>query len=175
MNDPIDRIVWRHVDELEANDYNPNTVFTPEMKLLEHSILITGWIQPVLIRAGEKTIIDGFHRWLLSRQSGALRAKYKGMVPTAELDLTRAEAIMLTVRINRAKGTHAALKMSELVHELIDEHGLERKAIATGIGATLDEVDLLYQDGVFGAKKIPDHKYNRAWYPVKEERAKLPG
>ena len=67
MNDPINNIEWLDANELDGNDYYPNVVFTPELKLLELSILKTGWVQPILI-SRDKIIIDGFHRWSLSKE-----------------------------------------------------------------------------------------------------------
>ncbi len=155
VHDPINQVVWLPTEALQPNWYNPNVVFGPELRLLELSILRTGWVQPVLAtRAG--TIIDGYHRWRLARESPRLHERYGGRLPVALLDLEEAEAMLLTVRMNRAKGSHVAVKMSELVKALIDRHGLDRQQIAQEIGATLDEVDLLYQDGVFKARKIAE-------------------
>ena len=61
MLDPINNIQWILASDLNGNDYNPNVVFTPELKLLERSLLKTGWVQPILI-SKDKIIIDGFHR-----------------------------------------------------------------------------------------------------------------
>src|SRR5579872_4357233 len=163
-NDPVGKIEWRDADSLSANTYNPNVVFDAELRLLERSILRTGWVQPILITA-DGTIIDGFHRWMLSRESQALRARYGGMVPCAVLDVPPEEAKLLTVRMNRAKGTHVAVRMSDLVKSLIDEHGFDADMVAAEIGATRDEIDVLYQDSIFEAKKIRDYRYSRAWIP----------
>lgn len=169
MKDPIDHIVWRHVDDLDANNYNPNVVLSPELRLLETSLLQTGWIQPVLI-LDDGTIIDGFHRVQLARESKALRSRYRGRVPCAILDVSRAEAMMLTVRINRAKGSHEALQMSRIVKELIDVHTVSEQEVSSGIGASLDEVRLLYADGVFKARKLEGYRYSRAWVPAEERK-----
>jgi ParB-like chromosome segregation protein Spo0J len=169
MNDPIGNIEWRDAATLNGNDYNPNTVFNPELRLLERSILLTGWVQPVLCTK-DGTIIDGFHRVMLSRESVSLRARYAGKVPCAVIDLPRDQAMMLTIRMNRAKGTHVAVRMSEIVRELIDVHACDPQEVAIEIGATKDEIDLLYQDGVFKMKNIEAYRYSKAWYP--EERAK---
>lgn len=165
MNDPLDNIQWVDVTELEANDYNPNAVFSPELKLLERSILKTGWVQPVLI-SRDNIIIDGFHRWSLSKDSKRIREKYKGKVPCAVLDVDRGEAMVLTVRMNRAKGSHIAVRMSEMVKELIDSHNYEIDDLVAELGATKKEIDLLYQDGVFKARNIKDYKYAKAWVPA---------
>ena len=49
IKDPINNVEWRDASSINANGYNPNVVFTPELKLLEKSILKCGWIQPVII------------------------------------------------------------------------------------------------------------------------------
>jgi ParB-like chromosome segregation protein Spo0J len=165
MDDPIARVEWRLAASLKANSYNPNHVHSPEMKLLERSILQTGWVQPILCTT-DGTIIDGFHRATLARTSPALLEAYSGRVPCAVLDVTLPQAMMLTVRMNRAKGTHVAVRMSELVHQLVNDLGVSPAEVAAEIGATMAEVDLLLQDGVFKARKISEHRYSRAWYPA---------
>lgn len=165
-HDPIDDIEWVPAKMLNGNDYNPNVVFTPELRLLERSILMTGWVQPVLVRQADYTIIDGFHRWRLSQDSQAIRAKYDGQLPIARLAIDRTDAMLLTIRMNRAKGTHVALAMSKIVRELLDVHGYDPAQVADEIGATRDEIDLLHQDGIFKARNIENYRYSPAWYPA---------
>lgn len=161
--EPLTNVMWKKTADLNANDYNPNVVFNKELELLELSILKNGWIQPVLIDQNN-TIIDGFHRWRLSTMSKALIDKYAGYVPCVVLDLPEGERIMLTVRINRAKGSHVAIKMAELVDKLVSL-GYSLEAIALNIGATREEVELLYQNDIFKRKDVQNKKYSRAWYP----------
>jgi hypothetical protein len=164
-SDPIDRIEWVDARELKANHYNPNIVFNQELRLLERSIMRTGWVQPILI-SRDGTIIDGFHRWRLALDSAAVRGRYDGRVPCARLRVGPAEAMLLTVRMNRAKGTHTAVRMSALVKELIDVHQMDPEQIATEIGGDRAEVDLLYQDSLFKAKNIKEYRYSRSWIPA---------
>lgn len=166
--DPISRIEWRDASTLDGNDYNPNVVFTPELRLLERSLLKTGWVQPILINK-EGVIIDGFHRSRLSLDSKPLRERYGGRCPCAVLDVDRATAMLLTIRMNRAKGSHVALRMSNIVRELIDQHHLDPSEIAQEIGATRDEIDLLYQEDVFKQRNIKDYAYSKAWYPAESK------
>jgi ParB-like chromosome segregation protein Spo0J len=165
MNDPINNIQWLDADTLNGNDYNPNVVFSPELRLLELSILKTGWVQPILITK-DLMIIDGFHRWSLSKDSKVIKDIYKGKVPCAILDIDRPTGMIMTIRMNRAKGSHVAVQMSEIVHELIDKHKIDSQQLCKEIGATKSEIDLLYQDGVFKMKNIANYKYKNAWYPV---------
>jgi hypothetical protein len=79
------------------------------------------------------------------------------------MDLSEAERMLLTIRINRAKGNHIAIKMHDIIKKLIDEHNITVEYIIKSIGATKDEINLLYKDGVFDALNIKEHKYSRAW------------
>jgi len=168
MKSPIDNIVWIEAEKLKANGWNPNRVHKPELKLLEHSLLSTGWIQPVLVNKNGM-IIDGFHRWRLSQDSKAVIKEFGGKVPTAEIPVEDDEAMAITVRINRAKGTHVAVEMHRLVLQLLTDYGWSREKVAKEIGATLDEVDILAKEGVFAAKNIAKWAYSQAWYPAEEK------
>jgi len=161
---PVDHVVWKNAADLKANDYNPNVVYSPELRLLERSMLSQGWVQPILIDQAD-VIIDGFHRVYLARTSKRLKELTAGKVPCAILTLSEPERMMLTVRINRAKGSHIAIKMHELVAKLITEYGMPAEYIAESIGATKDEVQLLSQENVFKAMKTEAHQYSRAWVP----------
>lgn len=163
-DEPIHRVVWLHGDLLKSNNWNPNQQFKKEHHLLEMSILAQGYVQPILIsQAG--TIIDGFHRYLLSKSSKALREKYDGMVPCAVLDVSEAEARIVTVRMNRAKGVHAAVRMADLVQDLVDDYGMTMEQVAAEIGASLDEVRLLHQDSIFKARRLDEIPHSKAWVP----------
>ena len=47
-NEPVDCVLWIKEDMVIANDYNPNKVAPPEMELLEISIMIDGYTQPIV-------------------------------------------------------------------------------------------------------------------------------
>lgn len=169
MTDPIDRVEWVAVDDLQANHYNPNAVARAELRLLEWSILQTGWVQPILV-ARDGWIIDGYHRWCLAKNSKAIHARYGGLVPVARLDVDLPEAMMVTVRMNRAKGTHVALRMSDLVKALIQDHGVPLDVIAQGIGATPDEVALLRDSNIWKTRNLANCPYSRAWVPREKRK-----
>ena len=171
--EPVENIKWIDCDALKANHYNPNRVMNAEMNLIERSILRTGWIQPILVNTN-LTIIDGFHRWTLSRLSTQLREKYHGKVPCAVLDVSDAEAMVITVRINRAKGTHLAFRMSEYIRELLTKHKMPIDDLAKDIGATIEEVELLMRADVFERKDVSNWAYSEAWFPVESGRTRMP-
>lgn len=171
--EPVENIQWIHVDELRANHYNPNRVMNAEMNLIEKSIIKTGWIQPILVNTN-KIIIDGFHRWTLSRLSTQLRERYHGKVPCAVLDVSDAEAMIITVRINRAKGTHLAFRMADYVKEIVERHKIPMDQVARDIGATFEEVQLLMTSDIFQEKEVENWAYSEAWIPAESGRTRLP-
>lgn len=165
---PVTHIEWVDVDRLVANSWNPNMVASPEMRLLKHSILKQGWVQPILVAkgAGESLlIIDGFHRATLAKTDKAVVALTGGKVPVCILDLSEPDRMMLTVRINRAKGSHVAFKMHDMVTRLINEHGLTIQQVGEGIGADKSEIELLLTENVFKKLDIENTPYSRAWMP----------
>jgi hypothetical protein len=157
---PLERIVWREPNELIANDYNPNVVLPTELELLELSLRKHGWIQPILV--SDNNIIDGFHRWWISQKNNWL-------VPCIEMQMSREERMLLTIRINRAKGTHVALRMSAIIKSLV-QSGLSLEYIGEQIGATLFEVKLLLEDSVFSKLEIEKHQYGPSWTPKKRTK-----
>ena len=162
FTDPICEVQWLDARDLNANDYNPNVVLTPELNLLERSIMLLGWVQPIIV-AKDLTIIDGFHRATLGYKSASIREKYNFRVPCVVLPMSRPEAMITTIRMNRAKGTHVALRMHSIVTELIETHGWDAGRVAREIGADKSEIELLQQDGVFKALKLDGYKYSEAW------------
>ncbi len=151
---PLMNVVWKNPMTLTANFYNPNVVMTTEMELIKYSILQTGWLQPILITK-QDVIIDGFHRTTLARLN-------KWEVPCAILDLDEKERMMLTIRINRAKGSHIAIRMSSIITSL-KELGCTDEEIMAGIGASRGEIDLMMKPDVFSAFKLEDYQYSKAW------------
>lgn len=164
---PLSKIQWINVNKLKANDYNPNVVLTNELKLLQLSMLKNGWIQPVLVTQ-DYDIIDGFHRSTLCKINKDINKMTDGKVPCVVLNLSKPERILLTVRINRAKGNHIALKMNKLIQELINTYGLSKKYVAENLGATEREIELLLYDDVFDKYKLTEETlYSEAWKPKK--------
>lgn len=162
---PINNIIWIPVEKLNANDYNPNHVYKKEMQLLKFSILKNGWIQPILITKDYK-IIDGFHRSTLAKVDKDIQKLTNNKVPCVIMEMTEPERMLLTIRINRAKGSHSAYKMHEVITTLVNTYNIPIKTICAELGMNKDEVELLLQENVFSKYGIDKHsKFNQAWIP----------
>ena len=164
---PISNIEWKLAKDLNPNDYNPNRVLTDEFKLLALNIIRFVWIQPILINKNN-IIIDGFHRWKLCTDSEVLYKKYSGRVPCVVMDISDREAMLLTIRMNRAKGVHEASSMAKIAKKLIQDYGMTPATLRKELGMSAREVELLLSDTVFEIKDIDNWQYSKAWYPYED-------
>lgn len=164
-DDPVYHVQPVDVFTLKPNAWNPNTVFNKELALLEQSILENGWVHPLIIN-GSGIIIDGYHRHWLAKNSQKIMERDAGLVPCVVLDISDREAMMMTVRINRAKGTHGAMPMRDLVRTLIDEYDVTPDEMVQKMGMTESEVGLLYEGSLLKERNLQAHQYSKAWTPI---------
>lgn len=147
--EPVDCVQWVANTEVLANDYNPNTVAPPEMKLLELSIQEDGYTQPIVSWARDNVyeVIDGFHRHRVGKESKPIQKRIKGYLPLVVINSERSELsdrMASTIRHNRARGKHGVDSMSDIVVELKKRNRSE-DWIAKHLGMDADEVLRLCQ------------------------------
>ncbi|EFB2826714.1 MULTISPECIES: IbrB-like domain-containing protein [Escherichia] len=163
-DEPVDCVLWVKNTQLTPNDYNPNNVAPPEKRLLQKSIEVDGFTQPIVVtntRASTLEIVDGFHRHEIGKGSNTLKLRLKGYLPVTCLEGTRNERIAATIRHNRARGRHQVTAMSEIVREL-SQLGWDDNKIGKELGMDSDEVLRLKQ--INGLQELfADRQYSRAW------------
>ena len=164
MNDkiifPVMNVKMVPIDKVHANDYNPNKVAAPEMKLLKISIEEDGYTQPIVTfydsDKDEYTVVDGFHRYLLAKEHFKLK-EIPVVVINKPLDCRMAS----TIRHNRARGTHQIKDMSVIVSDLTNMKWDDAK-ICKELGMELDEVIRLKQ--ITGLKSaFQNHDFSKSW------------
>lgn len=165
--EPVDFVRWVRAETLHANDYNPNSVASPEMRLLQLSIMQDGYTQPIVAwpdEAGSFEVVDGFHRNRAGREVGAIKKRVMGRLPIAVINSDRTakeDRIAATIRHNRARGKHSVDAMSDIVVDLARRNWSNEK-IATELGMEPDEVLRLRQ--VSGlAELFADREFSQAW------------
>ncbi len=164
---PVDCVRWVEMERVEGNDYNPNAVAPPEMKLLRRSIEADGYTQPVVTwtEDGEHfEVVDGEHRSRIPKEYEGIRRATHGYLPIATIkdeQADRKNRMAATIRHNRARGVHGVGPMTEIVAELVSR-GWSDEAIAQELGMDADEVTRFKQ-----ASGLPelfkDEPYSRAW------------
>jgi ParB-like chromosome segregation protein Spo0J len=164
FNQPLDRIQWVHREKLIPNNYNPNKVAPPELKLLKVSIQEDGWTQPIVINS-DFTIVDGFHRWTVSGHI-EIYSITDGFVPVVMLKETdESQKKMATIRHNRARGTHGVLEMSNIITDMVND-GISGEDIMKRLMMEKEEVvRLLFRAGIPKSKVFEDKDFSSAWQP----------
>lgn len=162
---PIDTVIWRHVDELKPNDYNPNSQAPPEKKLLSISMLEDGWTQPIVINP-DMTIVDGFNRWENTKQNKNVYAMTGGKVPTVMLiGKDKASQKMSTIRHNRARGTHAVLKMADIIEQMLKEN-ISTEEISERLQMEEEGIfRLANRKGIPKTDIIANAEFSKSWKP----------
>lgn len=168
--EPVDLVTWVKADTVRANDYNPNAVAPPEMKLLAHSIRSDGYTQPIVAAHDEQgeQVIDGFHRHRVGKEVPDVRKRCHGYLPVVRIRGDREDRndrIASTIRHNRARGKHGVNPMSAIVAEL-HQRGWDDDRVSAELGMDTDEVLRLKQ--ITGlASLFKGRDYSKAWEPAK--------
>lgn len=164
--EPVDCVLWVPADQVEANDYNPNTVAPPEMRLLELSIGEDGYTQPIVAwgKNDYYEVVDGFHRNRVGKECKTVRERVHGYLPITLINHDRedkGDRIAATIRHNRARGKHQVAAMSDIVLELSRRNWSDAK-IGRELGMEPDEVLRLKQ--ITGlAELFSDAEFSQAW------------
>lgn len=166
-HEPVDLVRWIKMDDVHANDYNPNVVAPPEMELLRLSIAADGYTQPIVTMDegdGTRQVIDGFHRNRVGKEYDDVRNRIHGYLPVVTIRGERTgrnDRIASTIRHNRARGKHRIDAMSEIVVELKKRNWSDQR-VAKELGMDPDEVLRLCQ--ITGlAELFRDDDFSRAW------------
>lgn len=167
-DEPVDLVLWVKNEGVRANDYNPNAVAPPEMRLLQHSIEADGYTQPIVTSVVDDSdeVIDGFHRNRCGKEVPAIRERVHGYLPITRINQSRtgrSDRIAATIRHNRARGEHAVDSMSAIVRMLY-QAGWTNEQIQQELGMQADEVLRLKQiTGI--AALFADREFSEAWEP----------
>lgn len=165
-DEPVDCVLWVRAEAVQANDYNPNVVAPPEMRLLTRSIEADGYTQPIVTFPvnGHREVVDGFHRSRVGKEKRVIRQRTKGYLPITTIRTSqeaREDRIAATIRHNRARGRHQVDNMSEIVVELARRNWSNEK-IGKELGMDADEVLRLKQISGL-AELFADKEFSEAW------------
>jgi ParB-like chromosome segregation protein Spo0J len=144
---PVYNVLRVPIGEIQANSYNPNSVATPEMDLLETSIWEDGYTMPIVcykLPGGMYEIVDGFHRYTTMKKSARIFGREAGMLPVVVIDKDESNRMASTIRHNKARGSHSIELMSNIVSELT-QSGMSDAWILKHVGMDIDELARLKQ------------------------------
>jgi len=165
---PVYHIISVPIEKIIPNDYNPNAVAPPELKLLYDSIKQDGYTMPIVCYHNKENdtyiIVDGFHRYRIMLDHPDIYEREGGKLPVSVIDKSLDHRMASTIRHNRARGNHDVDLMSNIIKEL-HELGRSDKWIAKHLGMDRDEILRLKQ--ITGlAALFRDIEFSHAWEPI---------
>ena len=165
---PVYGVIAVPIEKITPNDYNPNVMAPPEMKLLYDSIREDGYTMPIVCYHDKEqdtyVIVDGFHRYRVMRDYPDIYEREGGMLPVSVIDKPISGRMASTIRHNRARGSHDVDLMSNIIRDLHDI-GRSDAWIARHLGMDKDEILRLKQ--ITGlAALFRDVNFGQAWRPA---------
>ena len=100
------------IDDLKADPANPRRISDAEMEALTRSIREFGFIDPVIARHEDHSVIGGHQRLLAARRLGLKT------VPVIYLDITKEKAQLLNVTLNKISGDFDQELLARLLADL---------------------------------------------------------
>ncbi|MDR2870844.1 MAG: ParB/RepB/Spo0J family partition protein [Deferribacteraceae bacterium] len=161
---PVYNVIAVPIENIQANEYNPNSVASPEMKLLYKSILEDGYTMPIVcykISNECYEIVDGFHRYTIMRKHKYIYEREEGRLPVVVIDKDISNRMASTIRHNRARGKHSIELMTKIVADLV-ESGVSDAWILKNIGMDSDELLRLKQLSGLAAL-FKDREFSKSW------------
>jgi len=165
-SEPVDFVEWVPSKFVLGNDYNPNTVAPPEVKLLLHSIEVDGFTQPIVAHqeGSNSVVVDGFHRQQVGKTSPPIKTRLHGYLPVVKIRSERGalvDRIAATIRHNRARGMHGVQPMTQVVVTLL-KAGWSEELVAQRLGMDAEEV-LRFKQVAGLPELFKTHDYSRSW------------
>ena len=105
-------IQWVKLEDLRPDPANPRRISDAELESLTRSLQEWGFVQPVLARREDKTVIGGHQRLVAARRLG-----YR-TVPVVWLDVTQDQARLLNLALNKISGEWDKELLARLLADL---------------------------------------------------------
>jgi hypothetical protein len=100
------------IDDLRPDPTNPRRISEEELDALERSLRQFGFVQPVLARRADQTVIGGHQRLVAARRLGLTT------VPVTWLDVTVEQARLLGLALNKISGSWDDALLARLLADL---------------------------------------------------------
>jgi len=131
------------IDDLRPDPANPRRISDAQLEALTKSLKEFGFVQPVLARREDKTVIGGHQRLTAVRRLG-----YK-TVPVVWLDISLEQARLLNLSLNKISGDWDNELLARLLADLAPVEGIDLSL--SGFGE--DEVKKLFRQMEVREKK----------------------
>ena len=143
MNTTLTQIEHVDIETLRPDPANPRTISPKEQEALTRSLREYGFLQPVLARREDNTVIGGHQRLLAARRLGMKS------VPVIFVDLSIEQARLLNIALNKISGTWDEELLARMLADLQPVDGID----LTLTGFDEDELEKLLKSLDVRAKR----------------------
>jgi len=147
-------------------EWRATSILRPDLLLLKTSLTESGWLQPIVVRVSDNSIIDGSERWNVVCTDERFRKKHGDSIPVVFHDVDEIDAMVLHVRLNRARGFVHPVRLSSVVNKIIVSAKYGERDLAAILAMSDDELELLLTGDLIKKKNLQKYEYSRAWVPV---------
>lgn len=167
MIPPVETVSF---SDLRPADWRATHTLKPDLRLVSDSIMNHGWLLPLVVM-DDGTIIDGFHRWVLSHRHRPIVRKYKEQVPVVRRQIDAIDARLLHVQLNRGHGSVVPKYLSLLIKDVLRSGKYSEDDLKKELRMGVDELALLMDGTLLKQRKIKEYEYSKAWEPVDSDVA----
>ena len=151
---------------LKPPSWASSYLLRPDKLLLRLSMIESGWLQPIVVRLADQTIIDGVKRWDFACTDEKFQSRHGAFVPVVYHDVDEIDAMILHIRLNRARGNTHPVGMSTMLKKIVYSGKYEADELSNILVMSDDEIDLLLSSGLLKKKNWEKYEYSRAWVPI---------
>ncbi len=106
------KVEYLPLDELRPDPFNPRTISQGQLRALERSIEEFGFVDPIIVRRQDLTVVGGHQRLVAARRLGI------DQVPVVQVDLSPDQARLLNLGLNRIGGEWDEVLLARLLQHL---------------------------------------------------------
>lgn len=154
----------RHIDELRPAPWATSHVLRPDERLLTDSLLVHGWLTPLVVTE-KGLVVDGNQRRRLVADEQRLAA-LREAVPVNVVKCDEVDAMVMHMYLNRGRGMVVAKRVSNLIHEVLASGKYNPDTLRKRLCMTSEEFEVLYDAVYVKLKAVSQHQYSRAWVPI---------
>jgi hypothetical protein len=159
-------IEYVQCESLNIPDWHATYILKPDLLVMARSMGEHGILSPLVVQREGANVVDGGQRLRLILGNAALNEACEGKVPVVWIDCDDTEAMILHIQINRGRGAIVAHKLSKLVKTLKRVMRMTDAQYNDLFNMKFDELELMLDGSIIKHRKVPKHKYSRAWVPV---------
>ena len=154
------------LSSLQPPKWGCTYLLRPDKMLLASSMRESGWLQPLVVRLADSMIIDGTKRWDFASSDEKFAKRHGPNVPVVYHDVDEIDAMILHVRLNRARGNPHPVGLSKIVKQILVSRKYGEVNLANILELSDEEFELLRTGGLLKSKNWQPYTYSRAWVPI---------